>query len=196
MKGVNPQMTIWTILNPVFTAVLVWLAMWALKPWAGAKSGEKEKNPARKEDLDAIVAELRAVTIVQKEIEHKLSGEFWDRQVRWNQRRDAYIEIINSAEELSGLYAVLPGVIEKNALTRLNETLSQIHSAQQRFSRAITVTMLFGTPECALVLKPFSDSRRPLLSDPPTADWAKEECNRVASLVAGIVAEARRDLLS
>jgi hypothetical protein len=32
------------------------------KPWAGAYAGEKGKNLARKEDLNEILAEVRAVT--------------------------------------------------------------------------------------------------------------------------------------
>jgi hypothetical protein len=42
-------------------------AVW--NPWAGAYAGEKGKNFARKEDLDAILAEVRSVTAIQKEIE-------------------------------------------------------------------------------------------------------------------------------
>jgi len=45
--------------------VLIW------KPWAGAYAGEKGKNFARKEDLDAVLNEVRAVAMTQREIEAK-----------------------------------------------------------------------------------------------------------------------------
>jgi hypothetical protein len=47
------------------------LLIW--KPWAGAYAGEKGKNLARKEDLDKILDEVRAVTATQKAIEGKMS---------------------------------------------------------------------------------------------------------------------------
>ena len=50
------------------------------KPWLGAYGGEKGKNLARKEDLTEILAEVRAVTITQKEIETKLAGDLWRKQ--------------------------------------------------------------------------------------------------------------------
>jgi membrane protein implicated in regulation of membrane protease activity len=73
-------MTYWEIASPFVGATLVLLAFWFWKPWAGAYASENGKNLARKEDLDAILAEVRAVTIAQKEIEHKLSGDLWHRQ--------------------------------------------------------------------------------------------------------------------
>ena len=55
------------------------LADW--KPWAGAYAGEKGKNFARKEDLNEILAEVWAVTATQREIEAKITGELWKRQM-------------------------------------------------------------------------------------------------------------------
>jgi hypothetical protein len=76
----------------------------ALKPWLGAYGGEKGRNLARKEDLDGIVAEMRAVTIAQKEIEAKLNGDQWDRQMRWNQKRDIYGLLLKSLYEIQSIY--------------------------------------------------------------------------------------------
>jgi hypothetical protein len=42
------------------------LGVW--KPWAAAYTGEKGKNFARKEDIDKILAEVKAVTQTQEEI--------------------------------------------------------------------------------------------------------------------------------
>ena len=57
------------------------------KPWLGAYGGEKGKNLARKEDLDTILAEVRAVTFTQKEIETTLNNGMWNRQTLWAQAR-------------------------------------------------------------------------------------------------------------
>ena len=44
--------------------------------------------------------EVRAVTIVQKEIEAKVSGAVWDRQTQWNQKRDIYAGLLAAFSEL------------------------------------------------------------------------------------------------
>ena len=62
----------------VLLNILFWL-IW--KPWAGAYAGEKGKNFARKEDLNEILAEVWAVTATQREIEVKITGELWNRQM-------------------------------------------------------------------------------------------------------------------
>src|SRR6267154_6061151 len=66
------------------------------KPWLGAYGGEKGKNLARKEDLDAILAEVRAVTIAQKEIEAKLTGDLWRQQTVRAEKRTLYGDIMLS----------------------------------------------------------------------------------------------------
>ena len=69
------------------------------KPWAGAYAGEKGKNLARKEDLNEILAEVRAMTITQKEIEAKISGELWSRQMHWQQKRAIYARLLETIGE-------------------------------------------------------------------------------------------------
>lgn len=87
---------IYALLSPVLTILVLWF--W--KPWAGAYAGEKGKNFARKEDLDKILAEVRAVTAIQREIEAHISGEMWKRQWRLNQKRDVYARLIEGMGEL------------------------------------------------------------------------------------------------
>ena len=56
-----------------FTLNALVIGFW--RPWLSAYGGEKGKNLARKEDLSEILAEVRAVTKTQKEIESKLAGD-------------------------------------------------------------------------------------------------------------------------
>lgn len=90
----------WTWLYVIAGAALNNLILLVWKPWTQAYAGEKGKNFARKEDLDKILAEVRAVTIVQKEIEAKVSGAVWDRQTQWNQKRDIYAGLLAAFSEL------------------------------------------------------------------------------------------------
>ncbi len=65
----------WNWIHTIAIVVLNTLVLMIWKPWAKGYAGEKGKNLARTEDLDRIVAEVRAVTITQKEIEAKISGD-------------------------------------------------------------------------------------------------------------------------
>jgi hypothetical protein len=90
----------WTWLYVIAGAALNNQILLVWKPWTQAYAGEKGKNFARKEDLDKILAEVRAVTIVQKEIEAKVSGAVWDRQTQWNQKRDISAGLLAAFSEL------------------------------------------------------------------------------------------------
>jgi hypothetical protein len=49
---------------------------------------EKGKNLATHEDIDKVVDQVKAVTQTAKEIEAKISDQMWDRQKRWELKRD------------------------------------------------------------------------------------------------------------
>lgn len=75
---------------------IVWILAAAVVPGMSAyfgsylrKSGE---NRATKEALDDLVVQVRAVTAATKEIEARISGEVWERQRRWELKRDLLIE--------------------------------------------------------------------------------------------------------
>jgi hypothetical protein len=74
---------------------------WGLATLFGALSGyligyskKKGENRAIHEDIDKLVDEVRAVTTTTKQIEAKISDEVWDRQKRWELKRDLLLEAI------------------------------------------------------------------------------------------------------
>lgn len=90
----------WTWVHTVAIVVLNNLVLWIWKPWTNAYAGEKGKNFARQEDLDKILAEVRAVTTIQKEIEAKISGDTWNRQYMFQARRDIYADLLFELRDL------------------------------------------------------------------------------------------------
>src|SRR5215831_14476314 len=66
---------------------------------AKAESVEHGKNLARKEDLENIVAEVRAITATQKEIEAKISGDAWRRQWILDHKREFYVDLLKLISE-------------------------------------------------------------------------------------------------
>jgi hypothetical protein len=58
----------------------------------GAYLKKKGENLATHEDLDKLVEQVRAVTTTTKEIEAKISTSVWDRQKRWEMKREVLFD--------------------------------------------------------------------------------------------------------
>lgn len=84
----------------VVAVILNNLILYFWKPWLGAYGAEKAKNLARKEYLNEILSEVRAVTATQKQIEAQLSGTEWNRQILWNKRFDVYSSAMSVLSDL------------------------------------------------------------------------------------------------
>jgi hypothetical protein len=57
---------------------------------------KKGENLATHEDIDKLVAEMKAVTQATKEIEARISNEVWERQKRWEVKREAIFEAMKN----------------------------------------------------------------------------------------------------
>jgi hypothetical protein len=65
---------------------------WFLKPYLGKKG-----DLASHEDIDKVLDEVRAVAATTKEIQAKISGEGWDRQKRWELKRDVLFDAVKKS---------------------------------------------------------------------------------------------------
>lgn len=70
----------------------------------GAYFKEKGKNLATQEDIGKVVEQVAAVTKTTKEIEAKISSEVWDRQKRWELKRDVLFEL---AKRVAAIFDIL-----------------------------------------------------------------------------------------
>ena len=61
---------------------------------------EKGKNLATREDIEKLVDQVSAVTKATKEIEAKISGELWNRQKRWEMKRDVLFAAAKAIAEV------------------------------------------------------------------------------------------------
>jgi hypothetical protein len=145
---------IYSLLSPILTILFLWL--W--KPWAGAYAREKGKNFARREDLDVILSEVRAVTATQREIESKISGEMWERQWRLNQKRDVYARLIEGMGELQLTFGTLAWFV-KSEDSRHTEGPSQISDRTKtlllELERSRAVARIFLSSEAVKVIDEF-----------------------------------------
>lgn len=92
----------------------VWVLVPSLTAGAGAFFGaylrKKGENLATHEDIGKLVDQVEAVTTATKKIEAQISDQVWDRQKRWELKKDALfdtakkITLVNDA--LNEMYAV------------------------------------------------------------------------------------------
>jgi hypothetical protein len=77
-------------------ALAVWAFVTAVFSGIGAYVGsylkQKGKNLATHEDIDNVLEQVSAVTKTTKEIEAKISSDVWDRQKRWELKREVLFE--------------------------------------------------------------------------------------------------------
>jgi hypothetical protein len=155
----------WNLINTGALLLLYILVLGFWKPWTKSYADEKGKNFARKEDLDVILAEVRAVTITQKEIESKLSGDLWNQQMHWNQKKDIYADLLNFSQDLAEAYGGMPAILKMRADTRpeykaegdknLSKCLTRMLDSHTHFRRAVMLALIFTNPECVTTLKTF-----------------------------------------
>ena len=96
------------------------LILWGLAALVGAFIGsylgsylkKKGENLATHEDIDKLVEQVRAVTTATKEIEAKTSIGVWDRQKRWELKREVLFETTKCIAAVKDALARLSAVYE------------------------------------------------------------------------------------
>lgn len=88
------QKAIESALMDYIVLALTWLISTLAGSFLGAYLKKKGENFATHEDIDKLLEEVRAVTTTTKEIEAKISNEVWERQRRWEVKRDAVFEAV------------------------------------------------------------------------------------------------------
>src|ERR1035441_6475021 len=118
--------------------------------YLGAYLKKKGENLATHEDLDKLVVQMAAVTKTTKQIEAQISNDLWDRQKRWELKRDAFFETMRelgtvessivklSAVQESGTVMVGDIAVSSHQVWKdaLNRSLEAYHVAYFSFNRA------------------------------------------------------------
>jgi len=168
-------------------AALSNLFLWVWKPWARAYAGEKGKNLARKEDLDKILAEIRAVTRTTEEIKADVNGGLWARQMHWNQKRDLYFEVIKLIAELAEAYHRAGAALESGS-----DPTGDLHGLHYRLDCVFRLTDLFADEKCFAVWKEYKNSRD--VPPSPNPEWTAREWFALLDVERRVAALAKDDL--
>lgn len=76
----------------------------------GAYFKKKGENLATHEDIDKVVDQVKAVTQTTKEIEAKISSDLWDRQKRWELKREVTFGAAKAAGAAKDTLAKMHGI--------------------------------------------------------------------------------------
>jgi hypothetical protein len=132
-----------------------WLTVWlticaGVGAYFGSYLKKKGENLATHEDVDEVVKEVRAVTRTTEEIKADISGDLWDRQKKWELKRDALFEATKVTVSLQVTLAAMQGFYQTQKtfpdetperLAKLNALCGDFNKAASSFDQA---TMLVG----------------------------------------------------
>jgi hypothetical protein len=126
--------------------------------YLGAYFRNRGVSRAIQEDLDELV--MKAVTQATKEIEAKMSNDMWDRQKRWEMKRDAFFAVVRDLEsmeralsDLNTMYAPARGDLAQSGphtlymIEQKSKALDQWSEISARFDAARAQAALAGGPE-------------------------------------------------
>ena len=126
-------------MNFAWTFALVSFISAGAGAYLGGYLRKKGENLATHEDIDKLVDQVAAVTQTTKTIEATISNEVWDRQRRWELKKEVLFAVAKSLAEIDdalvGLYSVKQLAQNKGGDPTWNETVVQAH---KRFSTALT----------------------------------------------------------
>jgi hypothetical protein len=89
------------------------------KKYAGAYMQKKGENLATHEDINKLVDQVKAVTETTKKIEAEISEGVWNRQKRWEMKREVLFEAVKRMSELDDAllgFSVVMREDQKNAV--------------------------------------------------------------------------------
>jgi hypothetical protein len=96
----------------------------------------KGENLATREDIANLVAQMSAVTQATKDIEAKVSNEVWDRQKRWELKRDVLFEATRKLADVEdGLLALEVVLQVEHKEPKKEDDLGWVESKHARMTK-------------------------------------------------------------
>jgi hypothetical protein len=137
-----------------WAAPLLTIVIGLLVGYLAGYTKKRGENKAMHDDLDKLVDQVRAVTTTTKEIEAQISGGLWDRQRRWELKRevlfDATRRVAETEERLLSLNSMVQ--LEINKPEQLQPGWQQLRAEASvnwsKASAAIDESKLFISVSC------------------------------------------------
>jgi hypothetical protein len=99
-SGGATTMTSAQIIVSGISVVLAFLLGAVFRPFLTKYSEKKAENIATHEDINKLVEQVRAVTKTTEDIKAEISSGLWDRQKRWEMKREVLFEAAKNLAEV------------------------------------------------------------------------------------------------
>jgi len=90
--------------------------------WVGAYYGaywkKKGEQAATHEDLENVTKEVRAITKTTEQIKAEISAGLWDRQKRWELKRDVLLELTKKSGDLRDIFTKFYSISKTNSANK------------------------------------------------------------------------------
>ncbi len=95
-------------------AILAFILLNMLRPYVTKRSEEEAKIDALAASIEIVKENTAQLTAVTKKIEADISDRVWDRQARWNFRRDNYVRVLEVLAESTNIRSQIAFKQERN----------------------------------------------------------------------------------
>jgi len=167
------------------------LAQSAGIPFLKAYFEGRGKNLATKQDISNVVEQVQAVTRETEKIKAEISGGLWDRQWLKMQKRDAYVRLIDTLENIrlsrGNIRRIASGPSHVDARQRLDDAIGE-------FRRARALARLIVLPETIDAMGPLLQKIYPIDASGCTQDEFAKTQALIGAARDRVVEIGRRDL--
>ena len=150
--------------NPLLTIILSLISAGG-GAYLGSYLKKKGENLATHEDIDKLVDQVAAVTVATKTIESKISNDVWERQRKWDLKREALFELMKAITTLANALGKFDATFRalrdiaphepQNAdlwAKRRSEAIASYNSANTEFENATMLAYLTCGSEISKVI--------------------------------------------
>ncbi len=172
----------------------------------GSYLKKKGENLATHEDVDKLVDQVRAITTATKQIETKISSDFWDRQKQWELKREVLFDASKKLSELESKLRSLKtfwehlvqGKIEgeESKIRLQHEYVTKWQNCMQSFGETVSLVFVTCSSDTMRAFAELSDCLRERASEIVGGDleaYAKTEAER-SEKVARVRVAIRKEL--
>jgi hypothetical protein len=155
-----------------------------------AYAQERGKRLATTDDIDKILKEVEAVTHKAETIKSQISGDLWNRQAAWNEKRDIYGKLIESLHQINKT-ATDVSVYSKNSQD--NKYFQTYLDAERVFAYQTSLARIFLNSQSRAALDEFVSNRMII-----KGGWDHASLDaytrKIVDLMHTLVAAAQKDL--
>lgn len=173
-----------------------------------AYAGERAKLLAQYHNLDKLVEQTKALTATAETIKARVSDEIWDRQMRFNLKRDFYFKLIETVSDVYYMVSSFvgfkqfmdeakadPNTDQEKFAREMAERLDQITERHHAFMQNVAVASVFLRSDVCIQLRSVASKMHSMIlsrSAPQSElDFA---VNEFGSVVQELIELARADL--